>query len=165
MLEKSEVLSQEQFRLSQQQGLDYCLSLCENMGVCRSACSYKDFLSSAASWSSRMPQNLMKETRLKWHMKRLDNVNILRCFLWDIFSWWNICIHKWEMSLRCSHCKLWTQSGHEIGLHMCRVYDFHNMLWIFYGLKCLWTIQMVREFCALKKLALVPTIIMQTSEI
>lgn len=65
-----------------------------------------------------------------------------------------------KVTLQCSHCTLWTWSGHAIGLHMCSVYDFHNMLWIFSGLKCVGTVQIVRKFCALKKLALVPTIIM-----
>lgn len=68
-----------------------------------------------------------------------------------------------KVTLQCSQgsCTLWTQSGHEVTLHLHRGCDFHNILRCFFsGLKCVWTVQMVRKICTLKKLPLVLTTIM-----
>lgn len=105
----------------------------------------------------------MKKNRLKWHRNRLDNFRILRCIPKTYHQLMKYLYPQMgKATLLCSQgpCILWTKSGHEVALHLCRGCDFHNTLWCFSGLKCVWTVQMVRKTCALKKFPLVLTTIM-----
>lgn len=122
--------------------------------VSGSACPYKGFLSFAMFWSSiaQLPHSWMKKNRQKWHMNRVDNFHILRCYSRHTVSWWNIC-GWYSPQMGTSHFAVFTgslhilnsYSSHEVALHLCRGCDFHNVFWCFSGLKCVWTVQMVRK--------------------